>query len=246
MKTYFLFIASLVLLSGLSCKGNVSLPAQNQNSIFIYHYSVKETNVINDIKNTLDKNYQRICDDLEYQYNYKIQVYIYPDQKTYDDNLSDKDIAGSPACSGGRRMQFVSPNSLIKIPGIPYNERLQMPVHEFVHLMVDEINNNLPIWIDEGLAAKEGSSDIYEYFCRLSFPELSLIKLQYLEEKYFSIPGADIYSYTAVRFIIQKFGLKKFNIFLRNPGNFEKIFSMTKDQFSKEWNLFITKNYGKK
>lgn len=242
MKSY-MFLIILFSFSNLRCNVNNNLPERKENDVFVYSFTKTDSGAAKDIKAALDNNYQRICDDLEYQYRYKIQVNIYPDQKNYDENIVDKELIGSPAYSGIKEMHLVSPQSQIKISGIPYEERLLMAVHEFVHLMVDEINTDLPIWMDEGLAAYEGSSNIYEKFCRLYMPKLPLIGLKDMEESYNKVSGADLYSYSAIRFIIEKFGLKKLNRLLRNPGNYEKIFSISKDQFDKEWHSFISQNW---
>lgn len=243
MKKYLTLITFLISLQSYSCKENNTLPEHYEDGIFIYKCMDQDPNVLKDIKNVLEEYYQSVCDDLEYQYTYKVVVEIYPDQKTYNENVMDDDLIGYPACSGNRRMQLVSPASPIKVSGIPYNERLLMAVHEFVHLMINEINNELPMWLNEGLASYEGSSAIYEYFCKTYFYQLPSIELNHLERNYYSIPAADIYSYSAVHFIVEKFGFKKLNQLIRNPENFEKILSISKSDFNKQWNSFIDDHY---
>lgn len=239
----FLILISLFFLSNFQCNESDSLTKKKEDEIFVYQYEKKDSEAANDIKTVLNKNYQKVCADLDYMYTYKIQVKIYPDQQIYDESLIDRALIGSPAYSGSRKMHLVSPKSPIKIPGIPYEDRLLMAVHEFVHLMVDEINNGLPVWLDEGIACYEGSSNMYEYFCRLYMPELPFVPLNDLEENYYKISGADLYSYSAVRFIIEKYGFNKLNHLIKNPENFEKILSVTKDQFNKEWYSFIYKTW---
>ncbi len=211
---------------------------------FIFYYSPQDEKVIPDIEKTLDAKCPAICELLSYQYPDKIKVEAYADQKNYDESLADKSVAGSPACSGNGVIKLVSPTSPIKVTGIPYDERLMMAVHEYVHLMVGKISPGAPMWMNEGLASYMGSSDGYETICKYAFPKIPEVSFSEIETDYYDMPAPDVYSCTAVRCIIEKYGQERFCELLRNPEDFEKILQTTKDEFSRQWNEYIRAHFG--
>lgn len=121
-----------------------------------------------------------------------------------------------------------------------------MAVHEFAHLIINEINRNAPVWLNEGIASYLGSPDgQYEKISKMVFQIVPEINFAELENSYFKLKAPDVYSYSAVAFIISEFGKDKLNCIIRNP---EKMYSVLKtDQatFNRQWHNFIKKNYGK-
>ena len=242
MKKLFILSICLIFIC-VACEDRGILKKIKETDTFIYYCSSQDSDVIDDIDKTLDADCPIICKNLEYEYNEKITVEVYPDQKSYDESLTDKSVIGSPACSGYKKIKMVSPTSPIEVSGFPYEGRLLMAVHEYVHLMIDEINNETPIWLDEGLACYEGSKESYEQITQLIFPKVPEISFNEIENSYYNIPAADVYSYSAVQFIIEHFGYEKLNQLIRHPSDFEKILSIKKDEFSKEWNTYIQMHY---
>lgn len=242
MKRAIIFSICVLFLC-TACGNPQTLKKVKETSRFVYCCSTQDIKVVDDIDKVLETNCSQICRNLQYEYKGKITVEVYPDQKSYDESLSDKSVTGSPACSGNRKIKLVSPASPIKIFGIPYEERLLMAVHEYVHLMIDEINSETPIWLDEGLACYEGSRVGYAEISRLVFPKIPEIDFSKLENAYYDIPAPDIYSYSAVSYIIEHFGYEKLNELIRDPSDLERILSMSRDEFSREWNTFIRGNY---
>jgi len=217
-----------------------------QTELFAFYCSDKDTTVLKEIKKTLEDNHERLCSELENSYRFQIVVEIYPDQESYNEALTDKSVTGSPACSGNRRIQLVSPNSPIRIAGIPYEDRLLMVVHEYVHLMLNEINDSLPIWITEGVASYLGSPNGgYDRICSLVFGQLPEISLENLYSNYAHLSAPDIYSFSAIRFIANHFGLKILNRLIRDPVNLHNILGVNLKEFDNEWNGFINLKYRK-
>ena len=101
------------------------------------------------------------------------------------------------------------------------------------------------VWLDEGLASLEGSPHGHESYCPMAFQKAPPFHFDELEKLYHKIPAADVYSYTAVRFIIDKFGFEKLNQLIKSPMGFEKILLMTRNEFNKDWNGFIENRYKK-
>lgn len=251
MKKSFLFSICILLfctscgtskiLKGGESTGEYEKVMETDN--FIYYSDQQDMQIIHDIDEALEASCPQILLNLECKYDEKIMVELYHDQNSYDESLSDKSVTGSPACSGNKTIKLVSPKYPIKISGISYEERINMAIHEYVHLLVDEINDIAPVWLDEGIACYEGSRDLYNEFSQFAFPQLSEINLTELEGTYYKIQAADVYSYSAVRFIIEVYGYEKFNRLLREPSDMEEILMMDKDEFTSEWNSYIQDNY---
>lgn len=134
---------------------------------------------------------------------------------------------------------LVSPLSPIKVSGITREDRLQMAVHEFAHLLVDEINPNAPIWLDEGVACYEGSFDFYARVGRENMEKLPKIGFAVLQDEYYNLPGADLYAFYAVSFIVDEYGYGAINKLIRNPEELEGILGLSKAEFSGRWNSFM-------
>jgi hypothetical protein len=212
---------------------------------FIFYCSDKDTSVLKDIRKALDANCEKLKKELDCKYPYKITLLIYPDQNAFDESLIDKSVAGAPACSGNRRIQMVSPSEPIRIEGIQYEERLLMAVHEYVHLMLNEINNSLPVWIQEGVASYFGSPGGYDAICKIVMGRLSAISFNDLETNYHGLPAPDIYSYLAISYIIDIYGMGVLNSVIKDPGNMKKILSKGYESFDLTWHEYIDKKYRK-
>jgi RNA polymerase sigma-70 factor (ECF subfamily) len=179
---------------------------------------------------------------LEYEYDGKITVQVFPDQQSFDKSAARKGMQGSPAYSDQGLIILVSPDSPIAVE-LPREERLMMAVHEYVHITLGAINGDTPIWLNEGIASYLGSADNYDSFCRYAFPQLAEIDFDKLWDSYYELPAPDVYSCAAVRFIIERFGYDTLNELVRNPDEFESILSMTNDEFSAAWNDYIRKSF---
>lgn len=241
MKTSVITAYLIVFVMNTVCQDKTAISKWEENSRFSFYCANKDIQATKDIKDALEMNYKRVCADLSYEENIKITVEIYPDQNEYNENINW--MPGTPAGSGHRKMYLVSPLSSIKVAGIPYSERIMMAVHEYAHIIINEINSNVPVWLNEGLAEYEGSASIYEKFCEMFFERLPGIDFNKLQYSYYDVKGADIYSFSVVKFIVLKYGREKLNRILREPEKFDDILQTNTEIFSREWNDFINKGY---
>lgn len=213
--------------------------AQKQTaSIFDLYFDPKDHATAQDVARALTAHLDRLRGEFHHPFEHRIVVEIYPDQAAYDAHLIDPWLAGSPACSGRHAIQMVSPTSPIRIPGLPYETRLTMAVHELAHLFIDELNQHAPSWLDEGVASYQGDAAGYRALCRL--PQIAKILetppvFTTLENSYSSLPAPDIYSFTAVEYIVERYGWSKVVELIRSPAKFEKILGISKDEFTRGW-----------
>ena len=192
-----------------------------------------------DVENAIKTHQDEICAQLQIECPFPITIEIYPDQASFDAHVINQDYRGFYAISGRGKIQMVSPRVPLPNMAIPYNERVLIAVHEFVHLALDEIDPDLPDWLDEGAAIYLGPHAIYDRACRQAFPFERVPGIQDLTQSYSSIPAADLFVYTLVRFIIERDGMENFNQLLRSPSRIREFSAMPPSGFESEWNSFL-------
>jgi len=218
----------------------------HSSSIFDLYYTPPDKQAADDIAAELIKHLPRLRNDFRYDYPHRVAVEIFPDQSSYDSNLMDRSVAGSPACSGRRTIQMVSPRSPIRIPGISYAGRLGMAVHELAHLIMNEINRDLPTWLNEGVASYAGGADGYRNICKI--PAVAKLlqtppSLTALETSYHRQPAPDVMSFTLVDFIVTTRGMTSLNDLLRDPAGLERIVGSSRRDIEIRWHEFARTRY---
>ena len=123
-----------------------------QSGLFSYFAYEQDSSAVRQISALMNSASLNVSQNLGMEYKHRVIVEIYPDQQAYDENIMNPEMRGTPALSGSYRIQMVSPNSPIAVQGIPYQQRLQFAVHEFTHLVIDEISDDVPLWLHEGMA----------------------------------------------------------------------------------------------
>lgn len=159
-----------------------------------------------------------------------ISVVLYNERNFFD-------ITRSPAWAGG----LFDGKIRIPIKGIRGREKLlkRVLVHEFTHALVHDLTSRCPLWINEGLA---------EYFSG-SHPRVigQVIPLNQLEKNF---PFRDIRmvglayleSYSAVQYLISKFGMYRIRELLDSLGKgvefsraFKSVFLISYREFLNTW-----------
>lgn len=214
-----------------------NIPAKGDDFRFIYGSADEDT--FSDIQSVLALSCPEVRQDLQFTGATHYTVEVFPDQKAYDAGLTDTSVTGSPACSGNGKISLVSPRSPIRVPGISYDQRLMMVVHEYAHLLVNEINPDAPIWLAEGIACYEGSNGAYIEKGGAVAKALPAIAFSGIQDNYYDTPAADVYSFLAVKYIIDTYGLDKLNQLLRTPDEIEGIFGVSISAFEKQWIGFV-------
>lgn len=206
---------------------------------FRFTYDSADESVVADYKAVLSLHCPRVRRDLQFSGTTHYSVEIYPDQRAYDAGLTDTSVIGSPACSGGGKISLVSPRSPIRVSGISNDQRLKMAVHEYAHLLVNEISPDAPIWLAEGIACYEGSEGAYIEKGGAVSKALPVISFLAIRDNYYDTPAADVYSFLAVRYIIDTYGLDELNRLLRSPGELEGILDVSIPEFEEQWKGYL-------
>lgn len=85
--------------------------------------------------------------------------------------------------------------------GSDYNNVINTAVHEFVHIILSEINDKIPRWLDEGTASYEGNDNNIEWIKNTvkdglekgNIPQLMQLDTGQDYEKFLLITGINIH-----------------------------------------------------
>jgi hypothetical protein len=231
-------IFSILLLIFTFCSGcnSQTLPLSMETRYGTFKFSARDKTTIDDLSKTCDEYLYKISCDLELEINKNTIIEIYPNQAVYDNFIINPSLRGSPAISGNGIIQLVSPNAKIKIDSISYPHRLLFIIHEYVHLMVDQLESPPPTYLDEGLACYYGSYDFYHFIIKEHFGEIKLIpSIEQLQNQYYEIPAADIFSFLVVDYLINSYKKEPISSIIRQP---DSIISE-----NAHWTQYITDKY---
>jgi hypothetical protein len=173
--------------------------------------------ILGDVRRTIERAAPAICGGLGTPCRFAVAVEVYPDQQALDRRAPSPAMRGYRAVSGGGRIQLLSP-AVAGAPPLPYTDGLMIAVHELTHLALDEINPDLPAWLDEGAAVYFGPARgraLYDRACRtaavLEPPDYARLTRHYAD-----VPGADVFAYTLVASIAEDVGADKLPALLRS------------------------------
>lgn len=192
-----------------------------------------------DVAQAVRLDWERVCADLQTACEFRVVIEIYPDQAGFDRYVMNQAMRGYFAISGSPyTIQMVSPANPAPHK-IAYADGVSVAVHEFVHLALDEINPALPAWLDEGTAVALGPHAMYTAVCEAAFPFDMVPSFQKLMDAYASVPAADLFAYTAVDYLISRYGLASLHALIRAPDSFERILQVGLSEFEADWKHYL-------
>jgi RNA polymerase sigma-70 factor (ECF subfamily) len=199
-----------------------------------------------DVAQAIRAEAEDICAELQTPCQFSTVVEIYPDQTSFDQHVMNQNMRGYFALSGyPYQIQMVSPEHPAPHK-ISYQDGVQVAVHEFVHLALDEINPALPAWLDEGAAVYLGPHEPYAVVCQFAFPFELIPSFQRLTEAYEEVSAPDLFAYAAVDFIVHEYGMDRLNQLLRVPEDLESILGISPVMFDDRWQSFMQTQYHKR
>lgn len=199
---------------------------------------------VEDVADALQVNAPQITQTLEFDYQEPVRVELFPNQDSLDQFGMNPEMIGFYAYSGEHRIQMVSPRNAPLTGYDPgYSQRVLIAVHEFVHLVNNAINEDMPDWLNEGAAIYVGPHDIYAYVCQHQFPFDQIPSLTDLEERYEAVRAADLFAYSVIDFIAADYGLEAVNALLRRPDALEEVVGLTRAEFEQQWRIYMNAHY---
>jgi RNA polymerase sigma-70 factor, ECF subfamily len=184
-----------------------------------------------------------VCRDLRCDFQRTVSVELFADQESLDRLGMNPRMRGSYAYSGDGRIQMVSPRN--PVPNLPvgYETRVLIAVHELAHLVLNEVNPRLPLWLNEGVATFVGPHAPYSFVCRNRFPFDRVPQLRDLQQSYATVPAADLFAFTVVDFIVAEYGMDALNRLIRAPDALEQIAGGDLAEFERRWRAFMEQRY---
>ena len=216
--------------------------------LFTVSAAVSDSIAVRDVLNELSNGSQSICSRLDHHFNSPVLVTLYPTQATLDRDGMNPAMYGFRAYSGSNRIEMVTPSQSDSLPGylVPYHLRIRVALHEFTHLVLNDINSNLPLWVNEGVACFVGPHELYDYVCHHKFPFEMVPSISALQNSYHSVKAADLFSYAVVDFIRAESGESGLRTLVREPEKAFALVNVTGAQnFDLKWHVFLTSNYRK-
>ncbi len=197
-----------------------------------------DAQILEDIGQTLKTNATSVCTSLQTPCTFDVMVEVYADQADFDEHVMNPDMRGFYAISGVGRIQMVSPANPAPHQ-ITYADGVSIALHEFVHLALDEIEPDLPTWLDEGTAIYLGPHAIYDQACHGNFPVEYIPSLNTLITAYDQVPAADLFAYTAVAYLVRDYQLVGLNALFRG-ASLESISGLSLNAFEENWKQYLS------
>lgn len=216
---------------------------------FIIYYTEIDGACIDKVSEVLENSYNRITINLKQQLQEKLTIELHSDLKQLHIALG---LSNAPDwIRGGLGMgKIIIASPLNPPPGSEFDNVLNTAVHEFVHIIVNKINDSTPRWLNEGIASYEAKDNNENWIIKTvkngllnnTLPSFKDLDTGDDFETFFNRNGYQ-YSYTIVESIINLFGYDKLHNLIKSPNNFVQVFGITENELHHKWTEYIKINY---
>lgn len=213
---------------------------------------------LNDLSNGLEAAYEKVTKDLDCQLDYKVDVTVYPDIKSFHAAIgyAGGDVADNyiSAAAMGKHIHLTSP--LNPGPVRTYEHMTKSsPLHEFTHVVINDITSsslfpmNVPRWLNEGIASYEGgppmpmdilSSNVSS---RVKSEQIPTFSDMASYGRDFITSGGYYFTLPVGTFFVEKYGFGKVKQLILSPDDFEGILGKSEEEVWNEWVEFLRSNY---
>jgi tetratricopeptide (TPR) repeat protein len=227
-----------------------------QNEQFLLKFSPQlERSFVEGVLLSLEKAYKKLVTDLNSRPRQKIIVKLYADLKEFQYAASTPPwFPGGVASTTGQKILLATPKREVNVEKLP-----SVITHELTHAFTNLMTyGNHPGWIHEGLALYEASQweERRENSLKAAIREGKLFRLEELEESFLRLKDPRLIdlayaaSYTAVDYLIEKYGREKLKGLLlqfSKGKNFHEasqtVLGIGEEEFQKGWIEFIQQKY---
>lgn len=236
-------------LKNVSREKDYKLNLKKETQHFIINYTEFDNRCIDKVCEVLENSYDRITNNFNQQLHEKLLIEIHPDHNQLHIALG---FPNAPSwVRGGLGIgKIVIASPLNPPPDSQFDNVLNTAVHEFVHIIVNKINDNTPRWLNEGIACYEAKDNNENWIIRTvknglvnnDLPTFKDLDTGEDFETFFNLNGYQ-YSYTIVESIIKLFGYNELCQLIKSPNSFVEIFGITEDELQDKWSDYIKENY---
>lgn len=242
-KGALIMILISILLFGCGEKAD-TIKLRHESEHFKYISTKSDKDVLSNLEETLESNYDRIANDLNVTLDEKINVNIYPNINEFHKAtgyIDAEDWLVGFARDG--EIFMVSPLN----PGSVHNydSLMNVIVHEYTHILVGNINPNTDIYLNEGIAVVEANQidSNTKYYLKEIATLNKLPKIDEMKNNYSELEQPYLISGAFVDFIIKNNGYDKVIDLIKNPDNIEEIIGLSKEEIILKWRECILSNY---
>ncbi|MEW8955492.1 hypothetical protein [Clostridium sp.] len=230
-------------------ESDYQLNLRKETQHFIIYYTETDKTCIDKVSDILENSYHRITMNFNQQLQEKLTIEIHSGMNKLHIALG---LSNGPEWIRGglSKGKIVIASPLNPPPGSNFDNVLNTAVHEFVHIIVNKINDYTPRWLNEGIACYEAKDNdenwiretVKDGLVNNMIPTFKDLDTGEDFETFFKGNGYQ-YSYTIVEFIIEEFGYEKLYNLIKSPNKFVEIFGVTEVQLQNNWIEYIKKNY---
>lgn len=236
----------------------ISKPAELRTDHFIISYQGIFRGDAQDIADNLEKNYNRIRENLHDPAHEVIRVFVHPTQSDFNKGTGLLNSTANGTSRGPNEFHFIWTNWFNSI--FP-NDPLKTAVHEFTHcvqlnILVKQAQQELATIavadFDENFE-KKFARDYPQWFWEaLSIyhaNEVNKISVKYARSKNPSLEylsnNNQIYNigYTIIEYIVEKWGVNKLPDLITSYVDIEEVLKVSQADFEKGWTDFVDEKY---
>ncbi|MDZ7672920.1 MAG: hypothetical protein U5K53_08845 [Halanaerobiales bacterium] len=122
-----------------------------------------------------------------------------------------------------------------------YESILKSAVNEFSHIVTNSLNNNILIWLNEGISLFE-AKQINPLQIKQLIKTDRVPIIEKLENNFYNNFGYTV-SGTLVEYIVSDYGYDILVSLIKQPKKFQSIFGVNKKEFSNNWKSYLIKQY---
>lgn len=217
---------------------------------FNFYSKKQDAKALENLAKALESNYSRITEHMQTSFKSKIDVYIYPDLKSFHTAILYPDapdwVVGAASKNELKMVSPLNPGSTHS-----YESLMQAIVHEFAHTVVLNIREQgligIPNWLNEGYAYYE-ANQLTETQRQIIHSELQKNTIPSWEEINqantfeFGDMGGYGLSATIIEFLVESYGFDKLKRYIIGPENVEKIYSVSEKELEILWLEYLKKS----
>tara|TARA_R110002073_G_scaffold335987_1_gene529764 strand:+ start:31865 stop:32977 length:1113 start_codon:yes stop_codon:yes gene_type:complete len=227
-----------------------SLNLEFESKHFNFYSKKTDTSVLKNLSNSLESNYLRVTEKMKTNFESKIDVFIYPNIKSFHSAINIPDAPDWVVGAASKNeLKMVSPLK----PGSQhtYESLMKAIVHELTHTILLNFRKQglggLPNWLNEGYAYYEAK--------QLNESQHELVLSQLLDNKipsWSELEKANNYQFgdmngypisaTIIEFFVKSYGVDKLKQFIIEPENAKNIYNLSKEDLEVLWLKYLKQN----
>ncbi len=215
----------------------------NRETEHFYFKGDRDFTLISCLANELEVCFDRISEHLSYRPADKILVYTHATQKRLQSALG---VLEGPAWLRGGYLWGIlhlAPKDCFTDIAVE-----KVAVHLLAQLIINEINPQVPYWLQQGVSVYEGQWLTEERVAKAlsqwddpralyNYTNISNCFIAFRENNAYEV------AYSVVSFVVNAFGFSLLKQFIKAPGCFETVFGITEDDFWLRWRAYANDRF---